>query len=225
MFYSEDQVDRPRRVIGLTARRSGDGMDAAAVEIAGRGDTISTHRAAFVSITFDAALQDAIRDCLPPSRTSASSMTILHVALGLAFADVAVQVRAAAGWKRTDVDAIGLNGQTIWHQMEPIELAGAFVAGTIQLGDPASIAEATGAPVVSDFRARDMATGGRGAPLDALVNWLLYRHLPFPVLTLDEHGYSNETAEALAFAVLADRTMQGLPGNVPEATGASRAVV
>ncbi|HEY3269238.1 MAG TPA: anhydro-N-acetylmuramic acid kinase [Armatimonadota bacterium] len=174
-FYSNEHLSRPRRLIGLMSGTSVDGIDAAAVVIHGAGDAIRTELAGFVTIPMDPALTGAVHDAFNPRRSGADALTLLHAALGLAFAEAAVEARAAAGWKRTEVDAIGSHGQTIWHQPGPVELAGAFVTGTLQLGDPATIAERLGAPVVSDFRARDMAAGGQGAPLVPMVDWLLYR--------------------------------------------------
>jgi anhydro-N-acetylmuramic acid kinase len=174
-FYTAEQLQRPRRVIGLMSGTSVDGIDAAAVEISGAGDEIAPRLAAFVSIPFDAAVREAVLASFGPG-ANAENLTALHAALGVLFADAAVEARAAAGWRRETVDAIGSHGQTVWHQPRPVPVGGMFVAGTLQLGDPASIAERTAAPVVSDFRARDMAAGGQGAPLVPLVDWLVYRH-------------------------------------------------
>lgn len=172
-FYTQEQLTRPRRVIGLMSGTSADGIDAAAVEITGRGDDVSPRLDAFVSIPFDAALRDAVLAAF--HKSGAAALTALHVALGILFADAATEARAAAGWPRGSLDAVGSHGQTIWHQPSPVPVGGMFVSGTIQLGDPAGIAERIGAPVVSDFRARDMSAGGQGAPLVPLVDWLLYR--------------------------------------------------
>lgn len=173
-FYTPEQMARTRRAIGLMSGTSVDGIDAAAVEIDGAGDDIAPRLAAFVTVPFDAAVRDAVLASFGAS-SSAAALTALHIALGTLFADAATEARAAAGWRREALDAVGSHGQTIWHQPEPVAVGGMFVSGTIQLGDPATIAERTGAPVVSDFRARDMAAGGQGAPLVPLVDWLLYR--------------------------------------------------
>jgi anhydro-N-acetylmuramic acid kinase len=173
-FYTTEQMQRPRRVIGLMSGTSVDGIDAAAVEIAGVGDDIAPRLVAFASVPFDPAVREAVLAAFGAG-SNAAALTALHAALGLIFADAVVEARAAAGWTRGMVDAIGSHGQTIWHQPDPVEIGGMFVSATLQLGDPATIAERTGAPVVSDFRARDMAAGGQGAPLVPLVDWLLYR--------------------------------------------------
>lgn len=89
----------------------------------------------------------------------------LAVDFGGWLADAAVAVLAEAGVSRNDVRAIGSHGQTIWH--EPGH-------STWQLDAPAVIAERTGLPVVSDFRVRDVAAGGQGAPLVPIADALLF---------------------------------------------------
>ena len=62
------------------------------------------------------------------------------------------------------IDLIGCHGQTVYHIPEAVNYLGSPVSGTLQIGDPSYLAEAFGCPVVSDFRIRDMAAGGLGAP-------------------------------------------------------------
>ena len=96
---------------------------------------------------------------------SAQEYCRLAVDLGGWLADAAVAVLADAGVARADVRAIGTHGQTLWH--EPGH-------STWQLDAPAVIAERTGLAVVSDFRARDVAAGGQGAPLVPIADALLF---------------------------------------------------
>jgi anhydro-N-acetylmuramic acid kinase len=96
---------------------------------------------------------------------SAREYCRLAVDFGHWLADAAVAVLADAGVARSDVRAIGSHGQTIWH--EPGH-------STWQLDAPAVIAERTGLPVVSDFRVRDVAAGGQGAPLVPIADALLF---------------------------------------------------
>lgn len=124
------------------------------------------------------------------------SLARLHVDLGEAFAEAAAAVCQAAGVAPSDVAVIGSHGQTVWHR--PPTAAGERDGPgrrrgfTLQLGDPATIAERTGIPVVSDFRARDMAAGGEGAPLVPWVDQLLFAGEAVRVL-LNIGGMANVT--------------------------------
>lgn len=260
-FYCDTVLARTRRLIGLSLNRAGDAILASDVEITGNGDTVRAGLAGYTAAPLDPVMRAAIHAARRPATSPASAITVLDAALGLAYADAAVQARSSAGWKRTDVAAVGVCGATVWLQESPVELAGAFVTGVLELGDANGIAEALGVPVVSGFVARDLAAGGRGSPLEALADYLVFRDpvvnrvvrrtgppmagifLPaggstddvrdsavddgavWQTVTPESFGWPDESYEAAVAALLADRAMQGLPGNLPHLTGAGRAVV
>ena len=123
---------------------------------------------AFVTTPFPRPLRERI---FRVSQADATELCDLDVLLGEAFADAARAVAAAAGVAMADVDLIGSHGQTAVHHPRSAGRLGA----TLQIGEAAVIAERTGCPVVSDFRVRDVAAGGEGAPLVPLVDHLLFR--------------------------------------------------
>ena len=96
---------------------------------------------------------------------SAAEFGRLGFDVGAWLADAAVAVLAEAGIPRAEVRAIGSHGQTIWHEAPH---------STWQIGEAAVIAERTGVDVVSDFRVRDVAAGGQGAPLVPIADALLF---------------------------------------------------
>jgi anhydro-N-acetylmuramic acid kinase len=96
----------------------------------------------------------------------------LHSQLGEWFAAAVLRTCESTGIAPGDVDLIGSHGQTVWHDPPRDAQRGA----TLQLGDPATLAERTGISVVSDFRARDVAAGGQGAPLVPWTDQLLFSH-------------------------------------------------
>ena len=147
------------RVIGLMSGTSLDGIDAALVRLDGELSSLDWTLDAFATSPYAEARRRQI--ALAIEEGSAASLCRLHAQLGEWLADAALAVCAAGGIDPGDVDLIGSHGQTVWH--DPPGSAGR--GATLQLGCPATIAERTGIDVVSDFRTRDVAAGGHGAPL------------------------------------------------------------
>jgi len=157
------------RLIGLMSGTSLDGIDAAVVEFP-HDDGASWRVLAYSTTPFSTEQRERIHTAI--LHGNAASLCRLHADLGEWFAAAALQACSAADLAPVDIDAIGSHGQTLWHEPPAAGLRGA----TLQLGCPATIAERTGIPVVSDFRARDVAAGGEGAPLVPWVDRFLFAH-------------------------------------------------
>jgi anhydro-N-acetylmuramic acid kinase len=150
--------------VGLMSGTSLDGISAAVVRFT-KDETgrLDAQLLAFIGSRYSAAQRDRLRGALTAG--TAQEYCRLAFDLGDWFADATVAVLAEAGIPRAEVLAIGSHGQTIWH--EPGH-------STWQLGEAAVIAERTGIDVVSDFRVRDVAAGGQGAPLVPIADALLF---------------------------------------------------
>ncbi len=157
-----------RRVVGLMSGTSIDGIDAALVEIEGAGPGAGVDLLQFRTYPFAPDLRERICAALSPG--SAREICELNFLLGEAFAQAVLRVIAEAGLQPRDVDLVGSPGQTIYH----IPKAGGGVNSTLQIGEGSVIAERTGIPVVCDFRTRDVAAGGDGAPLVAYADYVLF---------------------------------------------------
>jgi anhydro-N-acetylmuramic acid kinase len=148
------------RVIGLMSGTSADGVDAALVEWPDGADAKPFRLVAFRAEPFDGALQDRIHALAAgrlPGTDVLRELAALDVLLGERFAAAASAVAREAGVPLDRVDAIASHGQTVAHHPE--------LRATLQIGDPSLIAERTGVTTVADFRPRDVAAGGEGAPL------------------------------------------------------------
>jgi anhydro-N-acetylmuramic acid kinase len=157
-----------RRVVGLMSGTSADGTDAALVEIAGSGESTRVRLLGYVSVPFVRALRERIFGL---AEADASELSDLDVLIGESFAQAAAAACDKAGVPLAQVHLIASHGQTASHRPRSAGKLGA----TLQIGESAVIAERTGLPVISDFRVRDAAAGGEGAPLVPLVDHLLLR--------------------------------------------------
>jgi anhydro-N-acetylmuramic acid kinase len=202
------------RVIGLMSGTSYDAIDAAAADLRLDGDRLVLTPLGMLSHPYPSGLRDALASSLPPASTSMEQACRLDTGIGQAFADVAHRAieQLCGGY----ADLIVSHGQTVFHWVD-----GGAVRGTLQLGQPAWIAEATGTTVVSDLRARDVAAGGQGAPLVSILDVLWLRGRTGVPIALNLGGIANITvvqgepvafdtgpANALIDAVVADLTGQ-----------------
>ncbi|MBT2401390.1 anhydro-N-acetylmuramic acid kinase [Streptomyces sp. ISL-100] len=174
------------RVIGLMSGTSYDAIDAAAADLTLDGDTLVLTPLGMISAVYDDELRAALAEALPPAGTTLAAACRLDTRIGQAFADAAV--RADRELCAGKADLIASHGQTVYHWAE-----GGRVHGTLQIGEPAWIAEATGRPVVSGFRTRDVAAGGQGAPLVSIVDVMWLRGRPGVPVALNLGGIGNVT--------------------------------
>ena len=133
-----------------------DAIDVALVDVA--DDSCRVLHAG--SVPYDAALRTELFGAIAnPSSCSLDRIGRLDTALGRAFAAAALQVLQSSGVGADRITAIGSHGQTLWHR------PGGDLPFTWQIGDASIIAQSTGIATVADFRRRDIAAGGEGAPL------------------------------------------------------------
>jgi anhydro-N-acetylmuramic acid kinase len=153
------------RVLGMISGTSHDGIDVAVVNFTdGPDGTLGGRIEYTASVPYPADLRARLVSALPPAAAGFDVACELDRGIGLAFAAAAAQALAAhaakAGAGAGPADVICSHGQTVFHWVQ-----GTTALGTLQLGQPAWIAETTGLPVISDVRAADIAAGGQGAPL------------------------------------------------------------
>ena len=163
------------QVIGLMSGTSADGMDAALVEISGFGQSTKVKMLGFVSVPYPDHIRKEILRLASGAAGGSRDLCLFSFLLGQLALDACRAVCEEAGVPEASVDLVGSHGQTLWHIPKAEEYLGYPVRGTLQLGEASVICEGLGCPVVSDFRVRDLAAGGQGAPLVPYAEYLLYR--------------------------------------------------
>jgi len=174
-------TDRPgwRPAVGLMSGTSLDGVDAAILRTDGHG---VERTGVAATIAYDEATRGVLRDCLG----GGGDVPLASRLLAERHAEAVEVVLRKSGLSADAIDVIGFHGQTIVHR--PKE------GLTWQIGDGARLAHLTGIDVVADFRSRDMAAGGEGAPLTSLYHAALVRDLDTaPVAVLNIGGVANVT--------------------------------
>lgn len=176
-------------VVGLISGTSHDAIEAAAVDLRLDGGTIAAEVLATSSTPYESSLRQRLLDVLPPAQTTLEAVCVLDTRLGQAFAEAAAAVIATLPGAQADL--VSSHGQTVYHWVD-----GPRALGTLQLGQPAWIAERTGLPVVADVRARDIAAGGQGAPLASMLDVLLLGEVRVAAAALNLGGIANITVVA-----------------------------
>ncbi|WP_325609043.1 anhydro-N-acetylmuramic acid kinase [Mycobacterium sp.] len=151
------------RVIGLMSGTSMDGLDAAVAELEWDDGAVAMSPLRHIERSWPDEVRARLHASLGP--TTAGELCELDQLIGQASGELVAQLLPA--------DLVVSHGQTVHHWVQ-----GGAAKGTLQLGQPAWIVEATGLPVISDIRARDIAAGGHGAPLAGILDdlWLRGEH-------------------------------------------------
>lgn len=184
---------RPHLAIGLMSGTSADGVDAALVRIL-PGARTRVETLAFHASPYPKRLRARILLAAGEEGAGTEELCALHREVGEAFAEAALAVAAKAGTPLEAVDFWGSHGQTVRHLPEGGRGArGRLCPSTLQIGDPAFIAAHTGRTGVCDFRARDVAAGGAGAPLTPWAHRALFSREDAPAAFLNLGGISNIT--------------------------------
>lgn len=186
------------RVAGIMSGTSLDGVDVAVIDIhKSKIETVAHH-----STPYPAEVREAIL-AVSNATTTTGAISRLNFQLG----EIYAEAMKHCGIPLKTIKLIGCHGQTIFHE-------GKAPVNTMQIGEAAVVAERTGIPVVSDFRVRDIAAGGQGAPLVPFVDYLLFRHKKRGRIALNIGGIANFTlipADARPEQVIAFDTG---PGNM-----------
>jgi anhydro-N-acetylmuramic acid kinase len=159
------------RIAGLMSGTSADGVDVAIIDI--DNDKVSV--LAFDTFPYSAQLRRSILKLCNAQSGSVADVCHLNFVIGEVFAEAVTKLCKKSGIGLRTIDLIGSHGQTIYHNPNGRRFGKRTICSTLQIGEPAIIAERTGITTVADFRPRDMAVGGQGAPLVPFADNFLFR--------------------------------------------------
>jgi len=161
------------RVAGLMSGTSADGVDAAIVDI-DESRRPAVRQLAFDVFGYRPALRRAVLRLCEPGSARLEDICHYNFVLGEVFAEAVVRLCEGSGIALGSVDLVGSHGQTICHIPQGRRWGGRRLASTLQIAEAAVIAQRTGITTVADFRPRDMAVGGQGAPLVPYADYILF---------------------------------------------------
>jgi anhydro-N-acetylmuramic acid kinase len=153
-------------VVGLMSGTSVDGIDAAVVDVSEQDDALQLRLLGYVESQIDEQLRQRIHALFSPEQSRIDEVCEINVLLGEAFASAAALAIRQVG---VQADLVASHGQTVWHQVAP-----GHTRSTLQLAEPSVIAERLGVTTIADFRPRDIAAGGQGAPLASWGDAMLF---------------------------------------------------
>ncbi len=187
------------RLIGVMSGTSLDGVDAVLISVTtdDTGALVDVKREDQVSLTYSPEARERVSRLCIPGAATLEDLTYAHYGLAVWNAEAVNSLISQAGLERTDIDAVCMHGQTVWHSPVPKPFPGprgsVDVTGTLQIGNAQVVASQTGLPVLSDFRSADMAEGGQGAPLAPYIDYLLFGEKGRGIAVQNIGGIGNVT--------------------------------
>ncbi|MFQ5963034.1 MAG: anhydro-N-acetylmuramic acid kinase AnmK [Candidatus Scalinduaceae bacterium] len=165
---------KSRNIIGLMSGTSYDGIDACLAKITGNGLSTKIEIIGFETYPYDNEVRKLIFDASQKLTGTVDKICQLNFILGKLFANAVKLIVRKLAVPISEIDIIGSHGQTIYHISSSKENMDKCVRSTLQIGEPSVIAQETGVTTVADFRTRDIAAGGDGAPLVPFTDFILF---------------------------------------------------
>lgn len=170
-----------------------DGIDVAVIDITGSGFKSKINVLTSHSVPYPRQVREALLSVSNVS-TQTGDIARLNFLLGELYVEALEETVERAEIPLSSIKLIGCHGQTIFHEGQGAQYLGKKVASTFQIGESTVISERTGIDVISNFRERDMAAGGKGAPLVPYLDYLLLRHRGRGRIAVNIGGIANLTA-------------------------------
>ena len=181
---------RPMLVAGVMSGTSADGVDVALVRVSPGGDAPGVEVLGHREFAYSAALRAQVLAAMDAPAMPVAELARLNWRLGEEYAHA---IEATCRELNVQPELVGMHGQTIYHQAGASAFAGEAVRATWQIGEAAVVRERLRVPVVSDFRAADLAAGGQGAPLVPMADFCLFRSAETGRVLLNLGGIANVT--------------------------------
>ncbi len=181
------------KVIGLMSGTSADGVDAALLDIRGGVRKLQFKLEAFNIYPYPLSLQKELIQVASGHPVSIERICHLNFLIGEYFSDAVMRLADESKIDLRDVSLIGSHGQTVQHLPNPVRHGKKRITSTLQIGEPSVIAERTGITTIADFRPRDMAAGGEGAPLTPYLHYHLLKSRKTSRAVINLGGISNVT--------------------------------
>ncbi|AWX54987.1 MULTISPECIES: anhydro-N-acetylmuramic acid kinase [Brevibacillus] len=207
-------------LIGLMSGTSLDGIDAALVAIRTdeQGEIEKVTLRDFFYMPYSDDLREWVMNLCSVETARVDQLTAVHYGLSEWYAYAVQQLMQKAGVTTAEVDAVCMHGQTIWHIAGRTPFPGpqgiTEVRASLQIGELSTLAERTGIPVVGNFRARDLAADGEGAPLVPYADYILFRHPQKGRLLQNIGGIANVTLLPASAAIDQVVAFDTGPGNM-----------
>lgn len=175
-------------VVGLMSGTSLDGIDTALTDISEiSSNDFDVKVINFINTPYDNITRKKILECCDPKTGSVDKICRLNFELGELFAKSVEKIASLTNIKLSNIELIGSHGQTIYHDVENDYVS------SLQIGEAGVIAQRTGITTISNFRARDIAAGGQGAPLVPYVDYILFKSNQYNRVLQNIGGIGNYT--------------------------------
>jgi len=163
------------KAIGLMSGTSADGVSAVLVEIKGNWLNTKFKIIGYKTYPYLNEIRERIFELFNPQTSTVEKICVMNFIIGKIFAEAAIRITEENNMDISEIDFIASHGQTIQHIPKKTKIGRYEVKSTLQIGEPSIIAEETGVLTIADFRPKDIAVNGEGAPLSAYADYIIFR--------------------------------------------------